>query len=229
MKTVQRIRDGIQAGIQHQRNVAATRRAWGQAGTFADLGGLTARFLEGSLWGHPGWCGGGPDEETATLVPVLAAANRAGFVTLGSQPGADEVAADGARWQQRAAVAGYVADGDLVDELSRAASKAGLWFVLHYPASGRHTSVGGDDGYRYGEAMAVTIREDQVCTDFGNQLSERDTRFLFGRWCVAQAVDELVDSYQLTLVDPQWAGGDLLWMTMNTALTEHAVARRGTR
>src|ERR1019366_4648592 len=47
---------------------------------------------------------GGPAPETVDLVPVLAAANRAGFITIGSQPGLLSEYSD-----QRAAVEGFAA------------------------------------------------------------------------------------------------------------------------
>lgn len=214
-------RDHVGAWIRNRRAAAAARNTWWQAGTSAELGELTARWLEGTLPGHPAYGGTEPDEETTSLVPALAAANRAGFVTDVSQPGADELAADGGQWRQRAAVSGYIADEDLVNALTRAAADAGLWFVLHAPASsdsGRHTSAGGDDGYRYGEAMTVTTRDGRPCTGFGNRHAEHQTRFSYGRWCTAYAVDELVDSYHLTLIDPRWGRNDLLWSTLIAAL-----------
>lgn len=55
---------------------------WRDARTLADLGELTARWLEGTVGSVPGTVPGcGPDEETGPLVAVLATANRAGFVT----------------------------------------------------------------------------------------------------------------------------------------------------
>jgi len=57
-------------------------RAWSSARTLTDLGELTAQWLEGSLATLAGGAyRGGPDEETGPLVPVLAALNRAGYVT----------------------------------------------------------------------------------------------------------------------------------------------------
>jgi hypothetical protein len=221
MKTMQEVRNQVRAGIRLQRNAAASRRAWSQAHTFADLGELTARFIEGSLWGHPGYSGQGPDEETEALVPVLAAANRAGFVTVGSQPGADELV-DGVRWRQRAAVSGFVIVGDLLNQLARAASEAELWFVIHAAATSeerRHTSAGGDDGYRYGEAMTVTTRDGQPVTGFGDLQTEHQIRLSYGRWCNRSSVDRLADSYQITLIDPHWGRDDLLWPTLTAALT----------
>ena len=75
----------------------------------ADLGELTARWLEGTIASIPTVMPGyGPDEETADLIPVLAACNRAGYVTTGSQPGEKPGRGhDGRLWTQRAAVQGF--------------------------------------------------------------------------------------------------------------------------
>ncbi len=61
---------------------------WRAARTLAGLGELTAEWLEGTIASIPTVVPGyGPDEETAALIPVLAACNRAGYVTTVSQPG----------------------------------------------------------------------------------------------------------------------------------------------
>jgi hypothetical protein len=59
---------------------------WRSARTLADLGELTARWIEGAIASQPGYFGAA-DLESDDLVPVLAAVNRAGFRTDTSQPG----------------------------------------------------------------------------------------------------------------------------------------------
>jgi hypothetical protein len=70
----------------------------------ADLGELTAQWLEGTIASVPTvWPGCGPDEEATELIPVLAARNRAGYVTTvsrageGPAPGYDGAVVDSAR------------------------------------------------------------------------------------------------------------------------------------
>jgi hypothetical protein len=83
-------------------------RPWRAARTFEELCALGARFVEGELARFPGWGAPTLDLESVPLVPVLAAANRAGWLTLCSQPGR----ADAARGvEQRAFVAGFASDG----------------------------------------------------------------------------------------------------------------------
>ncbi len=65
---------------------------WRAARTLADLGELTAQWLEGKIASIPAVVPGcGPGEETAELIPVLAACNRAGYVTTVSRPGEEPV------------------------------------------------------------------------------------------------------------------------------------------
>lgn len=89
----------------------ADERRWHEALSLADLGELTAQWLEGAIW-SPWYGGSEPDPETGPLVPLLAQMNRAGYVTDFSQPG--EVDAD---WAQRAAVTGYC-DADNAERLA---------------------------------------------------------------------------------------------------------------
>lgn len=92
-----------------------------RARTLADLGELTARWLEGKIKSLPTVIPGyGPDEETTKLIPVLAAVNRAGYVTDFSQPGEAE-----RRWTQRAAVSGF-ASAATFTALCAAAANSGL-------------------------------------------------------------------------------------------------------
>src|ERR1035438_8169724 len=81
----------------------ADRKRWASARTLPDLGELTALWLEGEIGKAPGY-DDGPAPETRDLIPVLAAANRAGFITSGSQPGSLSEYSD-----QRAAVEGFAA------------------------------------------------------------------------------------------------------------------------
>ncbi|MFC5888134.1 DUF6919 domain-containing protein [Kitasatospora aburaviensis] len=71
----------------------ADQMAWRSAATLAELGNLTAHWLEGTRRSRPGYVPGyGPDPETTDtpgLVRALALANRPGYVTDAGQPGID--------------------------------------------------------------------------------------------------------------------------------------------
>ena len=61
---------------------------WTEAESFEELLALTARFLAGDPIGFPGWAVDETDEESDELLTVLMAANRAGLLSVASQPGA---------------------------------------------------------------------------------------------------------------------------------------------
>lgn len=80
------------------------RSSWKRAQSFDELCELGARFVEGRESFFPGWGAEQLDAESEPLVPVLAALNRAGFLTLASQPGT-LAGVDGC--EQRAFVSGF--------------------------------------------------------------------------------------------------------------------------
>ncbi len=136
------------------------RRCWRSAQTVADLGALMALWLEGDLRSWPGYMPGcGPDEETAHLVPSLAALNRAGFLTIASQPGEAGVGHDGSWWEQRAAVEGFVSDRTLYHRLLDAAEAADLTVAVH------DAQAGVDD-----PAITVTTVDGEPYTAFASWL-----------------------------------------------------------
>lgn len=181
------------------------RKRWASARTLADLGQLTALWLEGVIASQPGYAPGcGPDPETADLVPVLAACNRAGFVTDASQPGYDGPGYDGRHWQQRASVEGF-ASRELAERLRRAAQDARL-FARVQPASRWRVHSG--------HAITVTRCDGQPCTRFGAQLPRRDIRDShvgYGGCLELGAVRALCAASRVTIVDLAWGSDDLLW------------------
>jgi hypothetical protein len=179
------------------------RRRWRAAGTLAELGELVALWLEGEIASRPGYQPRyGPDEETRELIPVLAAACRAGVVTTGSQPGAREIGADGAFWLQRAAVDAVIGDPQLLRRLVDAAEEAGLDIVindlLNTPGEG---------------AIPVTTRDGEIVTAFGGALSGRDLHMIWSG-CSGTALDEVFTAAQVTLVDPTFGPSNRLWATL---------------
>lgn len=179
------------------------RRAWRTATTLADLGHLTARWLEGDLKSRPGYQPRyGPDDETRDLIPTLATCNRAGFLTDQSQPGYDGTGYDGARWQQRAAVQGYINNRDLLERIQGAAVNAGLIVLIHTSGDG--------DGWRTSSYVPATVREGMPLTSFGGQLTERDIQ-LSWLGTSSQAIMAATDAHQVALIDPDFNRDDRLW------------------
>lgn len=160
------------------------RKPWAQARTIADLGELTAQWLEGRIGSQPGYMPNcGPDEETAALVPALAAANRAGYLTSNSQPGCDGPGYDGRRWTQRAAVCGF-ADSATAARIRRAANRYGCRVV--------------ED-----EVMPCTTRDGQPVTWFGGRVHRRD---LAATWkpVSLDAYRAVLDAHQIAVIYPDW-------------------------
>ena len=188
------------------------REQWRCARTFADIGELTALWLEGYVASVPGYCGP-PDEETKELIPVLAKLNRAGFVTTGSQPAFDARGYDGARWRQRVAVEGF-AGPEMTPALIAAANDTGLTVVVRDPAALPRWR------YRYDRSVTVTTREGERYTAFGVQLPRRHIRdgWLGYGICHRDAAGTLCAAWQVTVIDPEWGRPDVLWRVLEQAI-----------
>ncbi|WP_146620432.1 DUF6919 domain-containing protein [Streptomyces sp. Amel2xB2] len=186
------------------------RRLWQSASTVPDLGELMARWLEGDLKSWPGYAPGyGPDDETRHLVPTLAALNRAGVLTHGSQPGHMGAGFDGAWWSQRAAVSGFVADPSLFRELLFAAADNALLTLV----------TGGQEAY-WPEPIPVTTRNSETVTDFGMHLGRRDLRCM---WPTIndEAFTAIEAAWQVTMVAPGFGAlGERMWPVLATAVEE---------
>ncbi|MFE9886860.1 DUF6919 domain-containing protein [Streptomyces scopuliridis] len=175
------------------------RRAWQSATTLADLGELTARWLEGDLGSRPGYTPRhGPDEETADLIQTLAACNRSGFLTDQSQPG---ISAGRDGWRQRAAVQGWIADGRLLADVTAAAHKAGLLVIVHEPGAID------DDSY-----IIATERHGVPHTAFGTPFRRED---LHATWGSTAAYLNVLTANTVTVVDPKWGRNDRLWPALD--------------
>lgn len=177
----------------------ADRLRWAYARTLRDVGELTALWLESELASQPGYMANcGPDPETRELIPVLAALNRAGWVTDVSQPGEEpQIGYDGETWAQRAGVSGFVERG-LADQVEAAARAAGLLVV-------RHNRPG-----RRRDGVTVTTRAGRPYTGFGARWSRRALNDRYAE-CGGPALVQIQAAVQLTVVDPQWGRNDVLW------------------
>lgn len=185
-------------------------RIWRNARSIGELGGAMAGWLEGHIDSRPGYvprCG--PDDETAHLVPVLARLNRRGWVTTDSQPGLAGPAFDGRRWEQRAAVQGYIAVGDpLLGRVIRTARAAGL-IVTAYGA-GR--AVGPARG------LVATRWGGEPHTGFGGRtrgVQRAPELFGVGRLARRELVRQGV---ALAVIDPVWGRDTVLWSALDQAI-----------
>lgn len=189
------------------------RRLWRQAKTLADVGELTAQWLEGKISSQPGYAPGcGPDEETLPYVRTLAKACRAGYVTYGSQPGDDGPGYDGARWRQRAAVEGF-ADDAAYKWLRAAAERRGLLVIAH---EGAGRFMGRKD------SLTVTESLGRAHTRFGTRLSRTHIRDGWTGYgvCSRNAVEALCTAWQVTIIDRDWNRNDRLWPILDQFAAE---------
>lgn len=193
------------------RKARADRKLWRQARTLPDLSGLMARWLEGELTMWPGYADGAA-EETAALIPVLARANRAGFLTDQSQPGFDGIGFDGLRWQQRAAVSGLVADEMLLARIRKAGAAAGLIVLVAHPWL-----------LPQGQGYTCTLRGGEPYTEFGAYLPPRILRQIW-RGISRPAMAEIADAWQVTVIDPDFGRDDRLWPALDQAINAHRAA-----
>lgn len=174
----------------------ADRKLWASARTLDDLCELTAMWLEGELEQTPGHLSP-PMPETAEITAELIAANRAGFLTAGSQPGRP-LTPDGSR--QHAAVTGFVPASRL-GAVRAALDVAGL----DYTEAGSTRWV-----TSYRTAVAVTFDRGLAFTSFGCRISRRGLRWEFGG-CHRDAVREVCDAWQVTVIDKTAGRNDRLW------------------
>lgn len=179
---------------------------WKSAASVAELGQLMADWLEGRHNAYsPSSLSNGPDDETQHLIPTLAAVNRAGCVTTGSQPG--QVAIDGARrWEQRAAVEAWVSDKQLLNRIQAGAKRARITVIAHGPSSG------------WRDGMVVTQVNGEPYTWFGRTMSRREQIAYEWPDVGGRATRELRRSTFLTLIDPVWGRDDRLWPALAGAI-----------
>ncbi|MFJ6709284.1 MULTISPECIES: DUF6919 domain-containing protein [unclassified Streptomyces] len=188
------------------------RNRWKSAQSLGQLGGLMALWLEGHVASWPGYQPNwGPDEETRELIPTLAAANRAGYVTIASQPGVDPVEGfDGQIWQQKAAVEGFVRNYDLLRALATAAEGAGLEYEVVDTL---------DTGER---GIVVTLRGGEPHTGFGGYIDDANLRHTIWRGIGRGALDDVFRAVRVTLAAPEYgvAAGARVWEVVESVTAQ---------
>lgn len=178
---------------------------WRDARSIADLGEAMASWMEGRGPDWPGYFGPFGQEEVdgaQHLIPTLAAANRAGYVTTGSQPAYDGMSG-GRHWRQRAHVDGVVHSGSPVLDRLTALERSGFLVFRGWPRD------------RY----VVTDRDGQPITGFGGFRLGRDHAAREWQGIGRHALRELKDhGTRLIIVDPAWGRDDRLWPALANAI-----------
>lgn len=185
------------------------RDRWYEARSVHALGVLTAQWLEGRIASQPGYAPGyGPDEETGDLVPTLARANRAGYLTTASQPDHGPIPEDGIGvWCQRAAVEGWVFAAGAIEGLVSRARRAEL-IILTHPVSPRMFTR------QCGRGIDVTLLDDEVMTGFGAQYTAREVKRRY-TGCSAEAIEHLLEATLVTLAAPYYGPDDTVWRVLD--------------
>lgn len=171
---------------------------WYSARNLADLGRLTALFLNGHIGQTPS-CGSAPNRQTTELIAVLTACNRAGFVTDNSQPG---VPIDAYGNGQRAWVSGF-ASSDVLARLRAATADAGLMIIA---------ARAGEDNP--GPFITVTLDYGEEFTWAGGGQSRSELEDRYGRLCRPDAVRAVCDAWQVNIIDLEWGRNDVLWLAL---------------
>lgn len=174
------------------------RAAWRDATSITEVCELTARFIEGQSPYFPGYGADTVDFETKELIPYLAAYNRAGFLTLVSQPGMDDP-----DWKQRAFVDGFALE-PVTKQIARVSLYAELHIVVSPPAYpvGFHTPVVLRDFMPHGWSGFTTFDELEF----------------FEEACGETAYQELRSAWGVSIVDLKWGRNDLLWPCIAQAI-----------
>jgi hypothetical protein len=183
----------------------SARERWRRARTFDELCRLAAEFIEGRLDFFPGWGAATLDPESDGIAAHLARFQRAGFLTVASQPGRSHAAGDGGgACLQRAFVCGF-ADGRAARALSRARVDANLSIRMFRRGDASLervpvTLVGGTPRVLAGYPA---FEEELVC--FEDHVS-RD------------ALQALASSTYVSAIDLAWGRDDVLWPFLEGAL-----------
>ncbi|HVC23815.1 MAG TPA: hypothetical protein VNH82_10390 [Candidatus Dormibacteraeota bacterium] len=138
------------------------------------------------------------------MIGILAAINRAGFVTTGSQPGRRL----GSKSGQRAFVTGFTAEEN-VQRIERAFLSTELVMLATEP--GRETFL----------RVPVTIDDGGAFTWVGWSGSEtgEELEHLYGDELSHSALTALMRAWSVELFDPKWGRNTLLWPSLLAALT----------
>jgi hypothetical protein len=207
------ISDRIRHRLARRAQVRASAYAWSAATTVDHLRELTAKWLEGTVAHHPGYF---LDCETLEIADDLAAINRAGLLTMCSQPGnSGHTAPDGAVWEQRPAV-----EGLCTAEVATAIKR----LFEHTPAIVITDQISCTP-FPQRNGLVVTLVDGRNWTWFGDTVPLDGLASEF-RWCSDDVIDQFVGMWQVTVIWPAYNDSRELW-NIFASLTASVQAVRG--
>lgn len=173
-------------------------RLWREAKSFGELCELNAQFIEGEIDYSPTYGASSLDEESGPLLTHLAALNRAGILTLGSQPGQDH-----GHSKQRAYLDG-LALKETALRLDRLSMTSNLYIMTTEP--GRYN----------GCTMPITIDEFRPHSWGGASHLDDETGMFpevvhFEKYCSPSAMQELSEAWEVCVIDLCWGREQYLW------------------
>jgi hypothetical protein len=185
-------------------SVEEARRQWCEAEMFERLCALTAGFIAGEVPFFPTWTAPTVDKETSPLRDYLVAFNRAGFLTLVSQPGEPfRPGFDGHCWGQRAFVCG-LAQEPVAARIERLTLRTDLQITVYRP--------GAAGGYR----TPVVARGSRACMWVGDAFFSELAHF--EDCCNRRAMKTLRAACCVSVVDLCWGRREHLWSILAEAL-----------
>ena len=175
-------------------------QVWQKIETFEGLCELNARFMEGKIRFIPGCSGEGLDAESEPIAPYLAAFNRAGFLTVVSQPGLDEGYS-----KQRAFVEGFACEATAL-RIERLSLCSDLYIYVAGPgeSGGCRTTVTID--YLKPHAWAGDAALDETGLVVHMQGYEAV--------CSDSAMEDLKQTCFVSVIDLCWGRTKYLWDTL---------------
>jgi Domain of unknown function (DUF6919) len=179
-------------------------KGWRDARTLADLGELTARWVEGKIPGHP--CNGNAptDPETHEIAAYLARCNRAGLVTTFSQPGRGH---DAQGCAQRAALEALTTEA-VARRIGALTLYTSLVVFLWPP------------GVSGGCQVPITVDEFHPFAWLGASSDDDDSEWL-ASGISASAERALCRAWRVQVIDPVWGRKRYLWREVLSVLSGH--------
>lgn len=185
-------------------------KQWSDARTLADLGELMAKWIEADLQTRPGYHGPS-DLDTAELEVLCGDLCRSGYVTENSQA-ADEWDDRGTVMQARAWITGFAGDDTLAR--LRAACEGTDLMVFAYRTPPRRWWP----QRRRSIEDSVPIVANALGLDYAlveGPFSRSDVRTMWDG-VSGEALDAVLDAWQVTVLDPRWCRNDLLIDTLTS-------------